>query len=64
LESTQEKQDRLKSKFKEDPLVLKQFRSHLADYHGSGFDRGHLVPAADIQTSQKAMDDTFYCMLY
>jgi len=27
----------------EDPSVLEQFRSTLADYKRSGFDRGHLV---------------------
>lgn len=30
------------------------------DYVGSGYDRGHLVPAADLKQSQKAMDESFY----
>ena len=31
-----------------------------ADYKGSGFDRGHLVPAGDMKMSREAMSDTFY----
>lgn len=52
--------DRKKSKFKEDSQVLKIFRSKISDYHKSGFDRGHLVPAADIKTNQEELDETFY----
>eukprot|EP01117_Protostelium_nocturnum_P018390 TRINITY_DN767_c0_g1_i2.p1 TRINITY_DN767_c0_g1~~TRINITY_DN767_c0_g1_i2.p1 ORF type:complete len:389 (-),score=159.76 TRINITY_DN767_c0_g1_i2:123-1289(-) len=49
------------STFKEDTSIPEMFRSKLSDYRGSGFDRGHLVPAADLNFySQKAMDDTFY----
>lgn len=32
----------------------------LADYKGSGYDRGHLSPAADFAFSQEAMSETFY----
>lgn len=30
------------------------------DYRGSGYDRGHLVPAADMAFSAEAMQETFY----
>jgi len=32
----------------------------LSDYRGSGYDRGHLAPAADFSWSEEAMSDTFY----
>ncbi|OAA66304.1 mitochondrial nuclease [Cordyceps fumosorosea ARSEF 2679] len=52
--------DRKHSSFLEDPSVPAHFRARLADYHRSGYDRGHQVPAADAKWSQRAMDDTFY----
>lgn len=30
------------------------------DYRGSGFDRGHLVPAGDMKLNRTAMSETFY----
>jgi len=32
----------------------------LADYKGSGYDRGHLCPAGDMKLDQHAMDETFF----
>jgi endonuclease G len=52
--------DRQKSTFKEDDSIPLQFRAKLNDYFRSGFDRGHLVPAADVKNSQVNMNETFY----
>jgi endonuclease G len=45
--------------FKADPLVSTG-SAVASDYKGSGFDRGHLVPAGDMKFSKEAMSDTFY----
>jgi endonuclease G len=50
---------REKSSFKEPVDQPELFRPRNEDYMHSGFDRGHLVPAADFKTSQQAMDQTF-----
>ncbi|KAJ3501754.1 hypothetical protein NLJ89_g9196 [Agrocybe chaxingu] len=52
--------DRSNSKFMEDESIPSLFRSTLQDYFKSGYDRGHMVPAADAKFSQEAMDETFY----
>ncbi|KAJ3762952.1 hypothetical protein EV360DRAFT_34598 [Lentinula raphanica] len=52
--------DRTKSSFVEDESIPKPFRARLADYFRSGYDRGHMVPAADAKFSQEAMNETFY----
>ncbi|KAG9318149.1 hypothetical protein JVU11DRAFT_222 [Chiua virens] len=51
--------DRAKSTFTEDASLPDMFRAKLQDYFRSGYDRGHMVPAADAKTSQAAMDETF-----
>lgn len=55
-----ERGDRSRSVFKEDDRIPDLFRSKNADYFRSGYDRGHMVPAADAKVSQTAMDQTFY----
>ncbi|KAI9714100.1 MAG: nuclease [Chrysothrix sp. TS-e1954] len=52
--------DRRHSYFAEDSQIPEAFRARLSDYHASGYDRGHQVPAADAKWSQSAMDSTFY----
>ena len=47
------------NKFLEDPFVASGTADDF-DYKGSGFDRGHLAPAADMGWSQQAMAESFY----
>lgn len=45
--------------FREDPEIPTGSAT-LADYRRSGYDRGHLAPAADMAFSVKTMKDSFY----
>lgn len=45
--------------FRPDPMVASG-SAQISDYQGSGYDRGHLVPAADRAYSDEAMSSTFY----
>lgn len=47
------------STFKVDQDVPKENRAQTTYYTNSGWDRGHLAPAADAVASDKAMEDTF-----
>ena len=46
------------SRFREDTRVPRPRATH-DDYTRSGFDRGHMCPAADRSSSRQAMDETF-----
>lgn len=45
--------------FEPDPLV-KGATALDTDYRGSGYDRGHMAPAADMKWSEQAMIESFY----
>ena len=47
------------NRFKPDPKI-EEGSSSLNDYRNSGYDRGHLCPAADMRMSPGSMLETFY----
>lgn len=48
-----------KDDFREDPRV-RTGSATLSDYRGSGYDRGHLAPAADFSYDEFALSQSFY----
>ena len=46
--------------FEPDPKLPENHQVTYADYTRSGYDRGHMVPAADMKWDSKAMNDCFY----
>ena len=48
------------NKFKPDPDLKKGERAELADYKGSGYDKGHMAPSADMRWDEQAMVECFY----
>jgi DNA/RNA endonuclease G (NUC1) len=52
--------NRDKSSFKPEPKLSGQPRAELADYKGSGYDRGHMHPAANAKKTQVMMDETHF----
>ncbi len=47
-------------KFKPDPMVPQNLSATTNDYKHSGYDRGHLAPAADMKWDEQAMRESFY----
>jgi endonuclease G len=47
------------NRFMEDPKIATGSAS-LDDYRNSGYDRGHLAPAADLGWSMQSMEESFY----
>lgn len=46
--------------FKPDPDLESGKRAELKDYKGSGFDRGHMAPAAAMKWDERAMNESFF----
>ncbi|WP_236015037.1 DNA/RNA non-specific endonuclease [Geomonas anaerohicana] len=46
--------------FRPDVDLPKGQRAELSDYRGSGYDRGHMAPAADMAWDEQAMSESFY----
>ena len=58
-DSLRQKTYERKDDFREDPRI-KTGSASLNDYNGSGYDRGHLAPAADFSYDEFALSQSFY----
>lgn len=47
-------------RFKPDPMVPKNVTAVTDDYKHSGYDRGHMAPAADMKWDEQVMKESFY----
>lgn len=52
-------EEKRKNNFRADGSVLTE-SAQLSDYKGSGYDRGHLVPAGDMTRNTLAMSESFF----
>ena len=55
---TEGKEERARH-FKQDPEI-DGLQAHVDDYRNSGWDKGHMAPAADMKWSESAMEECFY----
>jgi endonuclease G len=55
-----EKSVRRSDDFRADSDLEQGKRAELSDYRGSGYDRGHMAPAADMAWDEQAMSESFY----
>ncbi len=46
--------------FRTDPRLTAEDSAHCADYAGTGYDRGHIVPRGDMNRSKAAQANTFF----
>ena len=53
------KNTKRKNDFRPDPDLAPGQRAELEDYRGSGYDRGHLAPAADMARDPQTMSESF-----
>ena len=53
------KKHKRSNKFMLDTELSKNSRSNLSDYKGSGYDRGHMAPAATVDFSKESMQESF-----
>lgn len=46
--------------FREDPAIPPEHRVRPSDYRRTGYDKGHMAPAADMARTAKTMSESFY----